>query len=131
MVNMTKVQILCAGLRTEGGRTRVCMTYAFLGLLVVTLTANAKSAPPLITDLVPGHNQMKEFDKKSGSTGIDSGKEFAQPLVREALKIRRAIFIEGEDGKKVVLYVIREEGLIADCITDEMIARRILAFGNL
>ena len=56
------------------------MTYAFLGLLVVALTADAKSAPPLIADLVPGHNQTKEFDKKLGSTGIDAGKEFAKPL---------------------------------------------------
>jgi hypothetical protein len=37
------------------------MTYALLGVLSIALTADAKSAPPLIT---PGHNQTKEFDKK-------------------------------------------------------------------
>jgi hypothetical protein len=30
---------------------------AFLGVLSVALTDDAKSAPPLIADLVPGHNQ--------------------------------------------------------------------------
>ena len=79
VVNMTKDQILRAGLRTEGTRTRVCVTYAFLGVLTVALTADAKSAPPLIADLVPGHNQTKEFDKKLDSTRIDTGKEFAKP----------------------------------------------------
>ena len=88
VVNMTKDQILRAGLRTEGERRRYCMTYAFLGVLSVALTADAKSAPPLIVDLVPGHNQTKEFDKKSGSTGIDEGQEFAKPLISESLRMR-------------------------------------------
>jgi hypothetical protein len=57
VVNMTKDQILRAGLRTEGERTRLCMTYAFMGVLSVALTADARSVPPLIADLVPGHNQ--------------------------------------------------------------------------
>jgi hypothetical protein len=107
------------------------MTYAFLVLLSLALTYDAKSAPPLIADLVSGHNQTKEFDKKSGSTGIDAGKELAKPLVREALRMRRAIFIKGEAGKKIVLDVIREEGLIVEYLTNEMIARRVPAFGNL
>ena len=100
---MTKDQIFCAGLWTEGERTKVCMTYAFLGLLSLALTADAESAPPLIADLVPGHNQMKEFDQKSGSTGIDAGKEFTKPLIREALRIQRAIFIKEEAGKRLYL----------------------------
>ena len=131
VANMSKDQILRAGLRTEGERTRLCMTYAFMGVLSVALTADAKSAPPLIADLVPGHNQTKEFDKKSGSTGIDAGKEFAKPLVSEALRMRQAIFIEGGAGKKVLLDVIREEGLIVEYLTDEMIARRVQGFENL
>ena len=89
VANMTKDQILRAGLRTEGKRIRVCMTYAFLGVLSVALTADAKSAPPLNADLVPGHNQTKEFDKKSGSTGIDEGQELAKPLISESLRIDR------------------------------------------
>jgi len=105
--------------------------FAFLGVLSVAMTADAKSAPPLIADRVPGHNQTKEFDKKSGSTGIDAGKEFVKLLVSEALRMRQAIFIEGEAGKKVVLDVIREEGLIVEYLTDEMIARRVTGFGNL
>jgi hypothetical protein len=100
-------------------------------VLSVALTADAKSAPPLIADLVPGHNQAKEFDKKSGSTGIDAGKEFAKPLVSEALRMRQSIFIEGEAGKNVVLDVIKEEGFIVEYLTDEMIARRVPGFGNL
>ena len=131
MADMSKIQMLRAGLWTEGEITRDCLTTAFLGLLVVALTTDAKSAPPLIVDLVPGHNQTKEFDKKLGSTGIDAGKEFVKPLVREALRNRRAMFIKGDDGKNVVLDVIREEGLIVECITNEMIARRVPAFGNL
>ncbi len=131
VANISKNQILRAGLRTEGERTRFCMTYAFLGELSVAMTADAKSAPPLIADLVRGHNQTKEFDKKSGSTGIDAGKEFAKLLVSEALRMRRAIFIKGEAGKKVALDVIREEGLIVEYLTDEMIARRVTGFGNL
>jgi hypothetical protein len=103
VVNMTKDQILRAGLRTEGTRTRVCVTYAFLGMLSVALTADAKLASPLIADLVPRHNQTKEFDMKSGSTGIDAGKEFAKPLISEALRMGRAIFIEGDAGKKLYL----------------------------
>ena len=103
MANMTKDQILRAGLRTEGERTRLCMTYAFMGVLSVALTADAKSAPPLIADLVPGHNQTIEFDKMSGSTCIDEGQEFAKPLISESLRMRRAIFIEGGAGKKFFL----------------------------
>jgi hypothetical protein len=122
VTNMSKDQILRAGIRTEGERTRLCMTYAFLGVLSVAMTADAKSAPPLITDLVPGHNQTIKFDKKPGSTGIDAGKEFAKPLFSEALRIRQAIFMEGDAGKKVVLDVIIEEGLIVEYLTDEMIA---------
>ena len=55
------------------------MTYALLGVLSVALTDDAKSAPPLIVDLVPGHNQTKEFDKKLGSTGIDAGRNSRGP----------------------------------------------------
>ena len=131
VANMTKDQILRAGLRTEGERTRLCMTYAFMGVLSVALTADAKSAPPLIADLVPGHNQTIEFDKMSGSTCIDEGQEFAKPLISESLRMRRAIFIEGGAGKKVVLDVIKEEDLIVDYLTDEMIAERVPGFGNL
>jgi hypothetical protein len=87
VANMTKDKILRAGLRREGERRRYCMTYAFLGVLSVALTADAKSAPPLIADLVLGHNQTKEFDKKSGSTGIDEGQEFAKPLTSESLRM--------------------------------------------
>jgi len=100
VVNMTKDKILRAGLRTEGERTRLCMTYAFMGVLSVALTADAKSAPPLIADLVPGHNQKIEFDKMLGSTRIDEGQEFAKPLISESLRMRRAIFIEGGGWKK-------------------------------
>ena len=63
--------------------------------------------------------------------GIDAGKEFAKPLVSEALRMRQAIFIEGEAGKNVVLDVIKEEGFIVEYLTDEMIARRVPGFGNL
>ena len=70
---------------------------------------------------MPGHNQTKEFDKKFGSTGIDTGKEFAKPLVSEALRIQQVIFIEGDTGKKVVLDVIREECLIVEYLTDEIL----------
>ncbi len=45
--------------------------------------------------------------------------------------MRRAIFMEGGAGKKVVLDVIVEEGLIVEYLTDEMIARRVTGFGNL
>ena len=131
MANMSKDQILCAGHRTEGEISRLCMTYAFLGVLSVALTADAKLAPPLIADLVLGHNQMKEFVSKSGSTRIDAGKEFAKPLVSEALRMQRAIFIKGGAGKKVLLDVIREEGLIVEYLTNEMIARRVQCFENL
>ena len=72
-------------------------------MLSVALTADAKLASPLIADLVPRHNQTKEFDMKSGSTGIDAGKEFAKPLISEALRMGRAIFIEGDAGKKLYL----------------------------
>jgi hypothetical protein len=92
------------------------------------LNADAKWAPPLIADLVPGQNQTKEFDKMSGSTGIDDGQEFAKPLIIESLRMRRAIFIE---GGAVVLDVIREEDLIVEYLTDEMIARRVPGVGNL
>jgi len=102
-----------------------------MGVLSVALTVDAESAPPLIADLVPGHNQTIEFDKMSGSTGIDEGQEFAKPLIRESLRLRRAIFIEGDAGKKVVLDVIREEGLIVEYLTDKMIAERVPGFGNL
>ena len=102
-----------------------------MGVLSVAYTADAKSAPLLIADLVPGHNQTKEFDKKSGSTGIDEGQEFAKPLTSESLRMRRAIFIEGEAVKNVVLDVIEEEGLIVKYLTDQMIARRVPGFGNL
>jgi hypothetical protein len=107
------------------------MTYAFMGVLSVALTADAKSAPPLIADLVPGHNQTIEFDKMSGSTGIDEGQEFAKPLISESLRMRRAVFIEGGAGKKAFLDVIKEEDLIVDNLTDEMIARRVPGFGIL
>ena len=106
------------------------MTYAFLGELSVAMTADAKSAPPLIADLVPGHNQTIEFDKMSGSTCIDEGQAFAKSLISESLRMRRAIFIEGGAGKKVVLDVIKEEDLIVDYLTDKMIAERVTGFGN-
>ena len=55
-----------------------------------------------------------------------------KPLVSEALRMRQAIFIEGGGaGKKVLLDVIREEGLIVEYLTDEMIARRVQGFENL
>jgi hypothetical protein len=85
----------------------------------------------LIADLVPGHNQTIEFDKMSGSTCIDEGQEFAKPLISESLRLRRAVFIEGEAGKNVVLDVIKEEDLIVEYLSDEMIARRVPGFGNL
>jgi hypothetical protein len=60
--NVTKDQILHAGLWSDRNKTRACMTYAFLGVLFVAMTPDAKLAPPIVTDLVPGHNQTKEFD---------------------------------------------------------------------
>ncbi len=95
VANMTKDQILRAGLQTEGTRTRVCMTYAFWGLIAITMTADANSAPPIVADLVPVHNQTIEFDKKSGSTQIDKRKKFAKPLISESLRNRQAMFIDG------------------------------------
>jgi hypothetical protein len=40
-------------------------------------------------------------------------------------------FHQGGGWKKVVLDVIREEGLIVKYLTNKMIARRVPAFGNL
>jgi hypothetical protein len=45
--------------------------------------------------------------------------------------MRRAVFIEGGAGKKAFLDVIKEEDLIVDNLTDEMIARRVPGFGIL
>jgi hypothetical protein len=44
------------------------------------------------TNLVSGHNQTKEFEKKLGSTLIDEGVEFAKPLISESIRNRRVIF---------------------------------------
>jgi hypothetical protein len=63
------------------------MMYAFLGVLSVAMTADAESAPPMVSDLVPGHNQTKEFENL-GSTLINEGMEFAKPLISESLRNR-------------------------------------------
>ncbi len=55
-------------------------------VLSVAMTVDAQLAPPLIADLVPGHKQTIEFDKKLGSTQIDAGKEFEKLLLSEALR---------------------------------------------
>jgi hypothetical protein len=48
-------------------------------LISLALIKDAKLAPPLFADLVPGHNQTTEFDKKKGSIHIDAGEAFAKP----------------------------------------------------
>ncbi len=131
MANMTNNQIICAGLRTDESKTRVCMTYAFLGVLSVAMTADAESTPPMVADLVPGHNQTKEFDKNLGSTLINEGMEFAKPLVSTSLRNRQAIFIDGNAGKKAVPNVIQEENQIVEYLSNEMIGQSIPFFENL
>jgi hypothetical protein len=56
----------------------------------------------MVVDLVPGQNQTKEFEYKSGSTQIDAGKEFTKPLLRKSLRTQRALWIEGEDKKALL-----------------------------
>jgi hypothetical protein len=128
---MTKNQILHAGLWTDEGKMRVCLTYAFLGVLSVAMTADAKSALPMVADLVPRHNQNKEFDKKSGSTLIDEGMEFAKPLISKSLRNRQAIFIDGDAGKNALPNVIQEENLFVEYLSNEMIGRCIPSLENL
>jgi hypothetical protein len=65
------------------------------------MTESNNSPPPIITDLVPGHNQIVEFefDRLSGSSSVDFNKVFAEKLHGEALANRRAIWVEGKDGE--------------------------------
>ncbi len=131
LANMTNNQIIRACLRTDESKMRVCMTYDFLGVLSVAMTADAKSAPPMVADLVPGHNQTKEFDKNLGSTLINEWMELAKPLISESLRNRQAIFIDGDAGKKALPDVIQEENQIVEYLSNEMIGRCFLFFENL
>ena len=73
--NLTRSHILAAGFRKYGvgnDKTRICLTYAIAGLIVMSYSDIDKpSPPPLILDLVPAHTQT-EFDKKSGSARINA-----------------------------------------------------------
>jgi hypothetical protein len=84
---MSKDCILRVGLLKHGkkDRIRLCTTSALFGSIAIALTDNPDSAPPIMADLVPGHNQTVEFDKNSGSTSINKERSSAKPLIKEAL----------------------------------------------
>ncbi len=76
---MTKDEILCTGLWTYGSKMRVYMTYSFLGVLSVSMTADAKSTPTIVPDLVPGHNQTKSWIKSRVVPKLRKGRNLQNP----------------------------------------------------
>ncbi len=98
--NMSKDCILCAGLPKHGEEDGIwlCTTLALFGSIATALSDKPDSAPPIIADLVPGHKQTVELDKKSGSTSTDKERLLAKPLIKEALVNCRAVWIEGNSG---------------------------------
>jgi hypothetical protein len=108
--NLTRSHVLAAGFRKYGvgnDKTRVCLTYAIAGLIVMAYSDIDKpSPPPLILDLVPAHTQT-EFIKKSGSARIDaSNTDIAELMMVHVLESCNYAFIEGWDNIKLIKKVI-------------------------
>jgi hypothetical protein len=95
------------------------------------MTSTKDSPPPIIADLVPGHNQIFEFDCSSGSLLIDIDKVFAKKLLSEALENRRAIWVERKDGKVALSEIINEKNLIVEFALDEDFAHLVDSYSNL
>jgi hypothetical protein len=57
--NMSKDCILCAVLQKHGkkDRIRLCTTLALFGSIAIALSDNLYSAPLIIADIMPSHNQ--------------------------------------------------------------------------
>jgi hypothetical protein len=72
---------------------------ALYGILSVATTSSKDSPPPIIADLVPGHNQIVEFDSSSGSSSIDIDKVFAKQLLGEAFANRELFEWKGRTAK--------------------------------
>ncbi len=71
--NMSKNNTLRADYRKigENENARLCTALAIYGTLPIAITESNHSPPPIIADLVPGHNQIVKFDCSSGSSSID------------------------------------------------------------
>ena len=80
---------------------------ALSGLIAIALTGSKDLPPPLIADVVAGHNQLVDFDRSSGSTSIDDDKLFAKKLIGEALENRSALWVEGKDGEVALFEIIK------------------------
>jgi hypothetical protein len=129
---MSKTLTLRVGHRKYGdGDTCLCTTLALFGVLSVAMTSTKDSPPPIIADLVPGHNQIFEFDCSSGSLLIDIDKVFAKKLLGEALENRRAIWVERKHSEVALSEIINEKNLIVEFALDEDIAHLVDSYSNL
>jgi hypothetical protein len=90
--------------------------------MAIALTGSKDSPPPLIADVVAGHNQLVDFDSSSGSTSIDDDKLFAKNLINEALEKRSALWVEGKDGEVALFEIIKEKNLSVDLVSDDDIS---------
>jgi hypothetical protein len=95
---------------------------ALCGLIAIALTGNKDLQPPIIADVVAGHNQLVDFDRSLGSTSIDDDKLFARKLIGEALEKRSALWVEGKGGEVALFELIREKNLGVDPVSDDVIS---------
>jgi hypothetical protein len=100
----------------------VCTTLALCGLMAIALTGKKDSPPPIIADVVAGHNQLVDFDRSSGSTSIDDDKLFARKLIKEALEKRSALWVEGKDAEVALFEIIKEKNSRVDPVSDDDIS---------
>jgi hypothetical protein len=124
--NLTRSHILAAGFRKYGvgnDKTRICLTYAIAGLIVMSYSDIDKpSPPPLILDLVPAHTQT-EFDKKSGSARINaSNTDIAEIMMVHVLESCSYAFIEGLDNITFIKKVIHKLKLVSIFLSDATIS---------
>ena len=119
--NITKIDSLRNGFKDDP-EPRVCVSVALDGLFLLSSSTGPDSPAAYALDLIPCHNQRKDFDEESGSTAIDEGKVFAKAAIGNAAERHRGLYLEGKDSLDALRDVIREEELVVVPLSDPMIA---------
>ena len=75
---------------------------------------------PLVADIFPAHKRIG-YDKETAVIMDDDNRDIAICILTHMLNTCRAMFIQGDDGKKILPSVFRSMGLVGVVLSDKVI----------
>jgi hypothetical protein len=75
---------------------------------------------PLVADIFPAHKRIG-YDEKTAVIMNDDNRDIAICILTHMLNTCRAMFIQGDDGKKILPSIFRSMGLVGVVLSDKVI----------